>query len=104
MHLGLEPVIILGADIFATQTTGVLELHTTLLIEPVLQSDREVGLIPAIHFGVTIKGLTTGYDVEGIDHRDADGGITTTRAHVAILTSEPFCTDTGRTGFLIFGR
>ena len=38
LHLGLEPVVILGADVLATETTGVLQLHTALLVEPVLQS------------------------------------------------------------------
>ena len=81
-----------------------MHLHTAFLIEPVLKTDGKIGLIPAINLRITVESLTTGYDIECIDHRDAEGGITTARADIAILTTEPLGTDAGRTSFLIFGR
>ena len=88
-------------DLIATEATGVLQLHTALLIVPVLQTDGEVGLIPAVHLRITVEGLTACHHVEGIHHRDTHRGIATTAAHVAVLTAEPLGTDAGRTRLLI---
>ena len=104
MYLCLEPVVILAADFLATEATGVLQLHTALLIKPVLQTHREIGLIPSVDRCIAIVGLTRGYEVKGASHRDAGSDITTTGAYLTILTTEPLCTDAGRTGLLVLTR
>ena len=104
LYLRLQPVIILAADILATETTRILQLHTALLIEPVLDTQRQIRLIPAIHLRITIEGLTTGHNVEGIHHWDGSSDITTTAAYLSILTTEPLSSHAQRTGFLIFCR
>ena len=97
----LKPIVILAADILSTETTGILQLHTALLIEPVLQADGQIGLIPAIDLCITVEGLARGHDVEGTSHRDTSGDITTTGTDLAVLTAEPLCTDASRTSFLV---
>ena len=104
LHLGLDPVIILGADVLTTETTGVLQLHTALLVEPVLDADGEVRLIPAIDLRVTVEGLARSHDIESIDHGNTGRHIATHATHFAILTTQPLCTDAGRTGLLVFRR
>ena len=71
LHLRLDPVVILRADVLTTETTGVLQLYAALLVEPILETNGEVCLIPAIHLRVTVEGLARSYDVEGIDHGNA---------------------------------
>ncbi len=78
MHLGLEPVIVLRTDVLATETTSVLQLQTTLLIIPILKTNGQVCLIPAVHLRITVKGLTTGHNVKGIDYGDTECGIAST--------------------------
>ena len=70
MNLCLNPVIVFAADVLAAEAAGVLQLQAALLIVPVLQADGQVRLVPAIYAGITVERLATGYDVEGIDHRD----------------------------------
>ena len=87
LHLSLHPVVVLTADILATQATGVLQLHTALFVEPVLQTDGEISLIPSLYLGVTIIGLATSHDIEGINHRYAGCNITTAATHLSILSA-----------------
>ena len=75
LHLCLKPIIIIRTDVLANKTAGILHLHTAFLIEPVLKTDGKVSLIPAINLRITVESLTTGYDIECIDYRNAEGGM-----------------------------
>ena len=90
--------------ILTAQTTGVLQLQTAFLVEPVLQAYGEVCLIPSVNLGVTIVGLTAGHHVEGVNYGDAGGDITTTASYLTVLTAQPLSTNAGRTGFLVRNR
>ena len=87
LHLRLQPVVVLTTDIIATQTAGVLQLHTALFVEPVLQADSQVSLIPTIYLGIAVEGFAAGYDVECINYRYAGCYVTTTATHLTILSA-----------------
>ena len=49
----------------------------------------------------TVVGLCASHHIKGIYHRNAGGDVTTPRAHLAVFTTQPFCTDGSWTGLLI---
>ena len=75
LHLSLQPVVVFRTDVLAAKAAGVLELQAAFFVEPILQADGKVGLIPAVNLGIAVECFATGYDVECTHHGYGGGHV-----------------------------